>query len=430
MINKPINRRAFLRGLGGAMMCLPYLNIMAATPGTKKPPKRMVCVGTSMGFVPQNFFPTTVGCNYVMPILLKQLEQHRNNFTVFSQLDHGSHGLGGHGGVHAFLSGVLAERSKGFIEKNISVDQKAAQFVGAKTRFSSLQFTSGSDSNNRLSWSNNGVGIPPMTELRGIYKMLFSQLGATDRTLQRKENAQEVSILDLVKTDAQYLTKRVGKEDKERLDQYFTSVREVERKLHQSANWIDTDKPNVDYSLPFNADGMDFVDRVPLYYDLISLALETDSTRVISFELSGIGKNLGGLPLTRGYHQLTHHGKVSSYLKELTLIESFHTQQFSRFLDKMSSVREADGSTLLDNTMSLLGSGMGNASSHSNKDLPLLLAGGGFKHGQHLRFKKDRARNLYTPASNLYVSMLQQFGLEVDSFNRSTGTLNGLEVVS
>lgn len=428
MKSRSINRRAFLRGVGGAMMSLPYLDIMAAAPGAKKTPKRMVCIGTSFGFVPQNFFPTETGRNFTLPTLLKPLAKHRDNFTVFSQLDHGNHGVGGHGGVHAYLSGILADRSNGYAEKNISVDQKAAQFVGATTRYPSLQFTTGSDSNNRLSWSNNGVGIPPVSDLRAIYQMLFSQSGSSARKQQHREHGQEMSILDLVKTDASYLNKRVGKEDKERLDQYFTAVREVEKRLTQSSDWIDVDKPEVNYSLPFIVDSLDFVDKVPLYYDLVSLALATDSTRVVTLELSSIGKNLGGFPLTRGYHQLTHHGKVNSYLKELTIIESFHTKQFAKFLDKISDIREADGSSLFDNTMSLLGSGMGNASSHSNRDLPLLLAGGGFKHGQHLKFKKDPARGIATPAANLYVSMLQRFGLEVDKFNLSTGTLTGLEL--
>ena len=168
---------------------------------------------------------------------------------------------------------------------------------------------------------------------------------------------------------------------------------------------------------------MDFVERVPLYYHLMALALQTDSPRVITFSLADLGGNSGGFPLTRGYHQLTHHGKVVRYIKELSIIERSHTKQFGRFLDQLDAVREPNGKTLLDNTMALLGSGMGNASSHSNKNLPLLLAGGGFKHGQHLRYKKGS-----TPACNLFVSMLQRFGVETDKFNRGTGTLSGLGI--
>ena len=155
---------------------------------------------------------------------------------------------------------------------------------------------------------------------------------------------------------------------------------------------------------------MDFVDRVPLYYDLAVLALQTDSTRVITVEFSDLGPNTGGFPVTRSYHQLTHHGKVASYIKELSIIERFHTKQFGRFLDKLREPNDRLFWTIPC------------TSSHSNKNLPLLLAGGGFKHQGHLQFESGK-----TPASNLFVSMLQRFGMETDSFNRSTGTLNGLQ---
>ena len=409
-------------------MALPHLDIMGAVNKTAWVPMRMVCVGTNFGFVPQLFFPTGVGRGYTMSELLNPLAHHRENFTIFSQLDHGAEGVGGHGGVHAYLSGVLAKNSKGLKEGNISIDQKAAQFVGANTRYASMQFTSGSTAGNLLSWTNSGVAIPPVQDLRALYSLLFQKSDPQEINLLKRAHAEEKSILDLVKSDADRLMGRVGKLDREKLERYFTSVRELEKSLTQSEAWLDRPKPKVSYALPNSADEMDFVDRVPLYYDLIALALETDSTRVITFELSDIGANSGGFPITKGYHQLTHHGKVESYLEELSIIEKFHTRQFSRFLNKLAAVEEPNGKTLLDNTMTLFGSGMGNASSHSNKDLPLLLAGGGFKHGQHLRFEKDKSRGVETPACNLFVSMLQRFGLEIDHFNFSTGTLTGLEI--
>ncbi len=423
-----INRRAFLRGLGGAVMALPHLDIMAAATKAAEVPMRMVCVGTNFGFVPKLFFPTETGTNYALPELLKPLGKHRNNFTVLSQLDHGAEGVGGHGGVHAYLSGVLTKNAKGYKESNISVDQKAAEFVGTQTRYSSMQFTSGSSAGNLLSWTNSGVPIPPVQDLRVLFSLLFQKTDPNELNILKRVHAEEKSILDLVRQDADHLMNRVGKNDQEKLDQYFTSVRDLEKRLTQSEAWLDKPKPVVSYEIPNGADDMDFADRVPLYYDLIALALQTDSTRVITLELSDIGTNLGGFSITKGYHQLTHHGKVESYIEELSIIENFHTSQFSRFLDKLSSVQEPNGKTLLDNSMALFGSGMGNASSHSNKDLPLLLAGGGFKHGQHIRYEKDKSRGAYTPACNLYVSMLQRFGADLDQFNLSSGTLTGLEV--
>jgi hypothetical protein len=429
-INNQMNRRTFLRGLGGAMMALPHLNIMGAAAKSAQVPMRMVCVGTNFGFVPKLFFPTETGENYSTPELLKPLAHHRDQFSIFSQLDHGSEGVGGHGGVHAYLSGILGKNSKGYKESNVTVDQKAAEYVGTDTRYSSMQFTSGSSAGNLLSWTNSGVPIPPVQDLRVLYSLLFQKTDPNELNLLKRVHAEEKSILDLVRLDADRLMNRVGKNDQEKLDQYFTSVRELEKRLTQSEAWLDKPKPKVSYEVPNGADDMDFVKRVPLYYDLIALALQTDSTRVITFELSDIGANSGGFPITKGYHQLTHHGKVESYIEELSIIENFHTKQFARFLDKLSAVQEPNGKTLLDNTMALLGSGMGNASSHSNKDLPLLLAGGGFKHGQHLRYEKDKSRGTYTPACNLFVSMLQRFGADVDQFNLSSGTLTGLEVRS
>ena len=417
-----LNRRTFLRGVGGAMVALPHLNLMAAGKSAL-PPMRMVCVGTNFGFVPKLFFPEQTGRDYVAPELIRQLDQHRHKFTILSQLDHGAEGVGGHTGVHAFLSGIRSKNSKGHAEKNITVDQKAASHVGEDTRYSSMQFSAGKDEGMSLSWNSSGVALPSQSSLSTLYAMLFQAPRQQTLSVLRRTHREKRSILDLVESDAKILQRRIGREDQEKLDQYFTSVRELERKLTQSEAWLDKPKPKVDYELPADAGGLDFVERVPLYYDLMKLALQTDSTRVITFSLADIGANSGGFPLTRGYHQLTHHGKVESYIKELSIIERFHAKQFGRFLGQLDAVREPNGKTLLDNTMALLGSGMGNASSHSNKNLPLLLAGGGFEHGQHIRYEKGT-----TPAGNLFVSMLQRFGVEADGFNLATGTLNGLEV--
>ena len=419
-----VNRRSVLKGLSGALLALPRLNLMAGS-NQAAPPMRMVCVGTNFGFVPHLFFPTEVGRAYRAPELIQPLDSHRSKFTIFSQLDHGSEGVGGHGGVHGFLSGILSKHAKGYEERNISVDQKAAEFVGTGTRFASMQISAGGDSGSALSWSRSGVALPSQSDLSVLFQRLFQAPKRQAMSVLRRAQQEKRSLLDLVESDAKVLQRRVGREDQEKLDQYFTSVRELELKLTQFETWLARPKPKTQYALPAEASSLDFVDRVPLYYDLMALALQSDSTRVITFSLADLGANSGGFPITRGYHQLTHHGKVPSYIKELSMIERFHTEQFGRFLGKLDSIQEGNGKTLLDNTMALLGSGMGNASSHSNKNLPLLLAGGGFNHGYHRRYEKGT-----TPACNLFVSMLQRFGLETDSFNRSTGTLTGLAVTS
>jgi hypothetical protein len=429
MSNK-LERRHFLKGLGGSALFLPHLDAMASTGATKSidpsVPKRMVCIGNNFGFVPQLFFPEKTGERYDLPDLLKPLKKHQPDFTIFSHLDHDVNGQGGHSGIHAYLSGILSKNAKGFAERNISVDQKAAQMTRAKTRFSSLQISSSETKNNKLSWSNAGVALPSITNLNQIFDLLFQKSSPANKQNAERDLNRQSSILDLVKTDADRLTRKVGKSDREKLDRYFSSIRSVEKQLDQTRLWIDHPKPIVDFQLPKEASNLNFSKRVPLYYDLIALALQTDSTRVITFGTGDIGSDGGGLNVTRGYHQLTHHGKVPGYIAELSIIESFLIKQFAGFLDKLSSIEEPNGKTLLDNTITLFGSGMGNASSHSNKRLPLILAGGGFRHGRHISFENQNNR---PPASNLLLSMLQQFGMETDQFGQSTGTLAGLDSV-
>ena len=417
-----------LRGTGGAILALPHLDAMAAPLATTKAPVRMACIGLNFGLVPQLFFPTQTGRDYELTERLKPLSQLRDDFTVFSGLDHGVNAKGGHGGVHAYLSGVLSKNSAGMPEANISIDQKAAQLVGSQTRFPSLQFASGNDPNNMISWTASGVAVPPLSNVETIYNLLFKRIDPALRAENHTRLTDRASILDLVKTDADYLRRKVGSRDRQKLDRYFDSIRSVEKRLTQSREWLDRPKPKVEYELPAGANRLNFVDRVPLYYDLMQLALETDSTRVVTLGLADIGANYGGFEISRGYHQLTHHGKVAEYITELSIIEQFHMQQLARFLMQLKSIEEPNGKTLLDNCMVLFGSGMGNASSHSNKNLPLLLAGGGFRHGEHKSYFKDDEQRIASPAGNLFVSMLQRFGVDEDQFGTARSTLAGLEV--
>jgi len=405
-------------------MALPFLESIAVSKSNKVP-MRMVCVGNDFGFAPVIFFPKDEGKNYTPSKLLTPLEPHRQDISIFSKLDHPGLG-GGHKGTHTFLSGIYHSHAKNMPEGNISIDQKAASHVGIQTRYPSLQLSSGADAGTRLSWTSAGVAIPPVTKLQTIFELLFGKISPATARQRAYKIGVDTSILDLVKIDAKSLQKKISKDDSEKLDQYFTSVREVEKRLTMSKGWLHKPKPQVDYKLNARADSLDLVDRMPLLYDLAVLALQTDSTRVMTIEHSSLGSNFGGLKISRGHHALTHHGKIPEFLKELAVIETFQTSQFSRFLSKLKEVKEANGKTLFDNTISLMGCGLGNASSHSNRNLPLLLAGGGFKHVGHMAHKKTKT--VYTPACNLYVSMLQRFGMEIDKFNTSTGTLSGLEV--
>ncbi len=423
------DRRTFLRGVG-ASIALPFLESVvspvarAAGKAGAVSPMRMVCVGYNYGLNPERFFPQQAGRNYVLPAYLQSFEDLREQFTVFSHLDHPGV-KGGHKAVHAFLSGVLATDAKDRPGRNVSVDQMAADFVGSQTRYASLQLDiGGADSVKswtRLSWTQNGVPAPPITDLQQVFDGLFQETSASQKKRLARSFKLNSSILDVVMEDATLLKKRLNPSDLDKLDEYFTSIREVEKRLNMSESWLDTAKPVVDYRLP-DPMPIHFVEKVPLYYDLMKLALQTDSTRVISFAVSEWDGPSGLDGVSQGYHTLTHHGRDETRLAQLGKVESFLMKSQSNFLRSLDSVQVEAGQSLLDRTMVLSGAGMGNASSHSNVNLPLMLAGGGFSHGEHKMYPDDD--HAKTPACNLYLSMLQKFGLEVDQFGTSSGTLN------
>lgn len=423
------DRRTFLRGVGASIV-LPYLESVvsplakAANKFDRLSPMRMVCVGYNYGLNPQFFFPEEEGKKYVLPAYLQPFEDIRDHFTVFSHLDHPGV-KGGHNAVHAFLSGVLATEAKDRPGRNVSVDQMAADFVGSETRYASLALDiGGADSVKswtRLSWTRNGVTAPPITDLQQVFDGLFQETSESQKKRLAGSYKLNSSILDVVLKDANLLKKRLNPSDLDKLDEYFTSIREVEKRLNMSEQWLNKAKPVVDYSLP-DPLPIYFVEKVPLYYDLMKLALQTDSTRVISFAVSEWDGPSGLDGVSQGYHTLTHHGRDETRLDQLGKVEIFLMKTQSDFLRSLDRVQVEAGQSLLDRTMVLSGSGMGNASSHSNVNLPLMLAGGGFSHGEHKKYPKNEHEK--TPACNLYLSMLQRFGLEVDQFGTSSGTLN------
>lgn len=422
--NSHVSRRTLLRGAAGATLALPFFESIANNSKTEEVPKRLVCTGVLYSLVPSNFFPEETGMAYKITPLLKPLASQRKKFTVFSQLDHGSEGAGGHHSVHTYLSGIHSKNAKSHAEANISIDQKAAEFVGAKTRYPSMQF--GLSKSDNLSWTRSGVSLSPMTNAHEIYNALFKNDSQQKRKQALNDYSVNQSILDSVNQNARSLEKKLGKEDREKLDQYFTSIQSIEKKIVQSKLWVNKAKPAVPggYKLPTASEGI--TEKLPLLFDLIILALQTDSTRCISLNVNEIGSNGGGLTgVNKTWHTLTHHGKSQNFLKPLGTIETFIMAQFNRFITKMDSIVEANGKSLLDNTMCLFGSGMGNASSHSNANLPIILAGGDFRHQGHLKYKKDKAKRISTPLCQLYITMLQQFGLEVDKFGNAGGRIAG-----
>ena len=422
--NRRIDRRTMLVG-SGAAIALPFLESLAGakeTRGNQQPGEtkmRMVCIGLEYGLYPTDFFPNETGRDYQLPKLLTPLKSVKDDFTVFSHLDHPGV-TGGHFAEHTFLSGIKSNHAKAQPEGNITVDQKAAEFVGDQTRFPSMQLALGGGG---ISWTRNAVEIPPITDLQILFDALF--LETPDSKRKRLSDSYQLSgsILDVVREEARALKKRSSHQDLEKLDEYFTSIRELEKRIVQSEAWLSQPKPKSDYRLPRSLPGT-FSEEVPLYYDLMKLALETDSTRVISLGINGWRGNPGLPGVTKGYHDITHHGRAENKLKQLATIEMFHTRQYARFLESLKRTQASADHSLLDQTMVLFGSGLGNANSHSNRNLPIVLAGGGFHHGEHKAYSKAGGRQ--TPACNLFVTMLQRFGVDVEQFGTSTGTLEGL----
>ncbi len=420
-----MDRRTFLQGTGVAL-ALPLLEAMrqplrAAAPGAA--PMRMVCVANPLGMLPDSFFPAEAGPDYKTTELLKSLDKFRKEFTIFSHLDHGV--TGGHRAVHSFLSGLKDVEASEMPAKNISVDQCAAEFVGTRTRFPSLVVSPGTAKDElalRQSWTRNGVNIPPITSTKELFRALF--MAEDPAALRQRSAAYDLngSILDAVNSQARLLERRLGRADQLKLDEYLTSVRELERKLGMSRDWLNKPKPKVDMDEPQPGA---FTHELPMFFDLVTLALQTDSTRVAAL---GIPASLDtrDLGLSGSYHGFSHHGKAEVLQKGLLVIEKFQMEQLARFLGKLTAIREPDGHSLLDRTMVLFGSGMGNGSSHSNRDLPVLLAGGGFKHGEHKVYPAATGKRV--PLSNLFATMLQRFGLEANRFSKGTGTLTGFEV--
>src|SRR5438067_216880 len=420
-----IGRRSFLKaaGITVALPALESLPRIAAAADKKEPPRRMVCVGNEFGMYPGAFWPTKSGPEFELTTLLAPLGPHRKELTLFSHLDHGV--KGGHFAVHTFLTGVKAAEAKAMPEGGISLDQRAAEFVGSQSRFPSLTIGSedGLHGGCMMSWTRTGTRVPPIQGPRELFRMLFVDDDSRAREQAADRIAMQGSILDAVLGDAKSLGRRLNRTDSGKLEEYLASVRDVESKIDLDRHWQNIPKPKVDLKEPEN---QGLTRDLPAIYDLVALALQTDSTRVATLEIGGsfAASDLG---IREGYHNLSHHGQVQAKIDLLVQIELYQMQQFARFLAKLKSIREPHTSrTLLDSTMVPLGSGMGNANSHINTDPQIILAGGGFKHGEPKKYPDEPRRRV--PLSNLYLSLLQRFGLETDRFSMSTGTLSGLEL--
>jgi hypothetical protein len=424
-------RRHFLRA-SGITLGLPFFDSLAtrvhaaasgAMPGFKSDgvPRRMVCICNSLGLHQPNFIPQGRGRGYTASRYLKHIEDLREQFTVFSGVSHPEVD-GGHAAEKSFLTSAPHPSGSSF-KNSISLDQLAVDYIGRETRFPSLVLTANGQQS--LSWTRAGVPIPGATSPSQVFAKLFLNGSASEIDEQVLRLRMGQSIMDTVHEQASGLTRRLNHDDRAKLDEYLTSVREVEQQMVRQQEWEKKTKPNVKAKPPKDIrDQGDVIGRAKLMFDLTTLALRTDSTRVVTIMMEGFFITPPIEGVEEGYHTLSHHGQNDKKLEQLALIEDEHVKLLGNLLRALQNSKE-DGQSVLDRTMVLYGSNMGNASSHDNRNLPTILAGGGFKHGQHLAFDKGNNH----PLATLYVSMLQRLGIEAERFGTGTTTMRGLEMV-
>ena len=429
-VNKSLPRRTFLRGVG-AGLSLPLLDAMLPAVSTASqrydadnPPRRMLGICNNLGLLPEQFFPQSTGMDYELSPYLKQLEKHRDDFTVFSGVSHPDVD-GGHPADICFLTAAPHPGSGGF-RNTISLDQYIAERVGHLTRFPSLTLGVNVQKGQRsLSWTGAGVLIPCEEKPSSVYHQLFLQGSKKEIEQQLQKLEVGKSIMDAVAGQTKDLVRTLGPKDRDRVDQYLTAVRELEMRLEAAEKWEQVPKPKTSAAAPIDpSDPKEYMEKVRLLYDMSQLALETDSTRAITLLLDSVNSptiEVQGADVQEGYHNLSHHGKNKKKLQQLEAIDQWHMRLLDELFASMKGVKEGN-ETLLDRTMIVYGSNLGNANTHVTTNLPVLFAGGGFKHGQHLAF--DTQDNY--PLPNLFVSMLQRMGLEVEQFATSTGTMRGL----
>jgi hypothetical protein len=415
-------RRHFLR-VASTSLALPWLDAFAAGAADRndKPPRRIVCICAPLGLHPPNFFPEKTGKDYELTTYLETIKDFRDDFTIISGLAHAGMSSGfAHQASASFLTGVPGAGRPGF-HNGISLDQFAADHIGDQTRYPSLALSG--EGAGGLSWTRTGALIPADNSPSKVFARLFleGQVDEVREQMRRLEDGR--SILDDVRDQAKSLRSGLGSEDRDKLDEYLTSVRELEQRMVKDASWAKTPKPKVNVEPPKDIpNAADLIGRTRLLFDLTHLALQTDSTRLITIMLAGstFAPPIPGVNL--GHHDLSHHGKDPGKLAQLKIVEVETMKTVHDLLARLRQSQE-DASNLLDRTAVFLGSNLGDGSSHSVRNLPVLLAGGGFKHGQHLAFDPQNP----PPLCNLYVSMLQRLGIETDKFGTSTGTLTGLE---
>jgi hypothetical protein len=418
-MQRSLSRRAMLKG-AGITLALPWLDAMSAAFAPEpKPPMRFIGILNYYSFHAPNLFPKEAGADYVATPYLQGLQRQRKDFTIISGLNH-PEVRDGHSSDKSFFTGAPHPGSPSF-RNTVSLDQFAAERIGRDTRYASLNFsTSGAHS---CSYTRSGVAIPPETSAARAFARLFID-GTPAEVAEEVARVQEGrSILDRVAAEAKRLQRDVGAGDRDKLDQYFTSVRELEQRMVRSEDFAKRPKPKPGVPAIRDPGPGEDTRRFGLMLEVARLAVQTDLTRIVTLYYVGTSKTPSRPGTSFAYHDLSHHGQDAGKLNQLTVLERDLLLEWGGFIQRMKDSRDG-ASRLLDNTMSVFGAGMGNASSHDSTNLPILVAGGRFKHGRHLAHDPKNP----PPLCNLWVQMLREMGMPVEKFGTSNKeTLAGLE---
>lgn len=406
-----ISRKSFLKGLAGVSL-FPFLEINAEQ--NQRPPfKRMVFIQTWVGMIEKYFKPQETGANYKTPKTLQPLDHLRRHFTIFSNVDHNI--PGGHHAEHAYLSGVHKDQAPNFKNKNQTLDMLAAEHCMGLTRVPMLNLYA-SGGIHKFTWDRAGICIKPTNDAQKVFNDLFTSDSADEKMKLHAKAKERLSTLEVLKAQERIYRKGLSKSDNSKLKEYEWALKDLEKKILLKSSWIDKSKPDPQIKMQMQKDNKTFEKSYPNFLDMVFWALYTDSTRIANLQIDF--HRLEKLGIRTMYHNLSHHSQKEDVLEDLSRAELYFMSYFAKFLDRLQNTPDPQGSgTMLDNTMVLFGSPMNDGSSHTTDNLPLLLAGGGFKHGKHIKYQERM------PMCNLLLTMGQNFGLEIDQFNVSTGAL-------
>jgi hypothetical protein len=439
---KTLQRRTFLRGMGTAI-ALPFLDAMTpalAAPG--KPPVRVAFVYVPNGIDMKNWNPSYEGKLAELPRTLKPLEPFKQDITLLSNLTHNwgrvlLDGAGDHGRCCAsYLTGAQVRKSMVDIHAGISMDQVIANQIGSQTRFPSLELgledsrqAGDCDSGyscaytNNLAWKSDTQALPPILDPRLMFERLFGSGPVLSPAERARQSRYRRSILDFVTGDTKKLESDLGPTDRRKLDEYLTSIREVERQIAKA----EKDNAQVDPHMekPYGVPA-DFAEHFKLMSDMMTIALQADLTRVMTFLVTreGSSRAYRELGISDGHHPCTHHRGDPALIEKVVQINTYHVQQFAGWIEKLKAIKESDGTSLLDNSMIVYGAGLSDGNRHAHEDLPTLIAGraGGYiKPGRRIVYRKE------TPMSNLFLTMMDRMGVHQEYFGDSTGRAGELD---